>query len=122
MSRVERLVLLVFFAALLALLGWMELEATVVGAVGGAVPAVLVASRLKRLSSRMDAKLGVVDTVPKGFRPVQVLVRGGLHLAVLAGLLIPMIFLPFIGDELFAGSAAAVTAFALVLTAARLRR
>ena len=122
MSRVERLVLLVFFAALLALLGWMELEATVVGAVGGAVPAVLVASRLKRLSGRMDQKLGVVETVPRGFRPVQVVVRGGVHLAVLAGLLVPTIFLPFIGDELFAGSCAAVTAFAAVVTASRLRR
>jgi hypothetical protein len=29
---------------------------------------------------------------------------------------------PFVGDELFAGAAAGVTAFPLVLTAARLRR
>ena len=122
MSRIERLVLLAFFAALLALLGWAELEATVVGAVAGAVPGVLVASRLKRLSGRMDEKLGVVETVPRGFRPVQVLVRGGVHLAVLAGLLVPTIFLPFVGDELFAGAAAGATAFPLVLTAARLRR
>jgi hypothetical protein len=119
---VERLVLLAFFAALLALLGWVELEAAVVGAVGGAVPAVLVASRLKRLSGRMDQKLGVVETVPRGFRPVQVVVRGGVHLAVLAGLLVPTIFLPFIGDELFAGSCAAVTGFVAVVTASRLRR
>ena len=122
MSRVERLVLLLFFAALLAVLGYLELEATVLGAVAGAVPGVVVASRLTRISSRMDATLGVVDTVPKGFRPVQVVVRGGVHLAVLAGLLVPTVFLPFIGDELFAGSCAAVTSLAAVVTASKLRR
>ena len=122
MSRVERLVLLLFFGVLLALLGYTELEATVVGAVAGAVPGVLVAGRLKRLSGRMDERLGVVDTVPRGFRPVQVVVRGGVHLAVLAGLLVPTIFLPFIGDELFAGSCAAATAFAAVGTASKMRR
>jgi hypothetical protein len=121
-SRLERLVLLLFFAGLLGLLGYLELEATVFGAVAGAVPGVVVAARLKRISSRMDARLGTVDTVPKGFRPVQVIVRGGVHLAVLAGLLVPTIFLPFVGDELFAGSCAAVTALAAVVTASRLRR
>jgi len=121
-NRVERLALLVFFASLLALLGWVRLEAAAVGAVAGGVPAVAVASRLQRLSGRMDATLGVVDTVPKGFRPMQVLVRGGVHLALLAGFLVPTIFLPFIGDELFAGSCAALTAFAAVVTASRLRR
>jgi len=122
MSRAERLVLLAFFATLLAVLGWAELEATVIGAVAGAVPAVAVAGRLKRLSGRMDDKLGVVDTVPKGFRPMPVVVRGGVHVALLAGLVVPTLFLPFIGDELFAGSCAGVTAFAAVVTASRLRR
>ena len=122
MNRLERLALLGFFVALLALLGYVEPEATAVGAVAGLVPAVVVAGRLKQLSGRMDAKLGVVETVPRGFRPVQVVVRGGVHLALLAGLLVPTIFLPFIGDELFAGSCAGVTAFAAVVTASRLRR
>ena len=122
MNRLERLALLAVFAALLGLLGYVELEATVVGAVAAVLPAVVVAGRLKRLSGRMDARLGVVDTVPRGFRPVQVLVRGGVHLALLAGLLVPTIFLPFIGDELFAGSCAAATAFAAAVTASKLRR
>ena len=122
MNGLERLVLLAFFAALLAALGYLEPEATAVGAVAGLVPAGVLAGRLKRLSGRMDARLGVVDTVPRGFRPVQVLVRGGVHLALLAGLLVPTIFLPFIGDELFAGSCAAVTAFAAAVTASKLRR
>jgi hypothetical protein len=122
MNRLERLVLLLFLAALLGLLGYFEVEATVVGAVAGLVPAVVVAGRLRRLSGRMDARLGVVETVPKGFRPMQVVVRGGVHLALLAGLLVPTIFLPFIGDELFAGSCAAVTAFAATITASGLRR
>ena len=121
MSRPERLALLAFFAALLALLGWMEPGATVVGAVAGAVPAVVVAGRLRQLSGRMDAKLGA-DPVPRGFRPTHVAVRGGMHLALLAGLLVPTIFLPAIGDELFAGSCAAVTCFAAMVTASRLRR
>jgi hypothetical protein len=121
MNWLERLVLLLFFAGLLALLGYAEPEATAVGAVAGLVPAVVVAARLKRLSERMDAKLAVVETVPKGFRPMQVVVRGGVHLALLAGLLVPTIFLPFIGDELFAGCCAAVTAFAATVTASKLR-
>ena len=122
MNWLERLVLLLFFAGLLALLGYAELEATVLGAVASVLPAVVVAGRLRRLSARMDAKLGVGETVPKGFRPMQVVVRGGVHLALLAGLLVPTIFLPFIGDELFAGSCAAVTGFVAVVTASRLRR
>ncbi|MBC7375155.1 MAG: hypothetical protein H7323_14300 [Frankiales bacterium] len=45
-----------------------------------------------------------------------------MHLAGLGGLLLPTIFVPFIGNELFAGSAAAVTAFPAILTARGLRR
>ena len=122
MSRAERLVLLAFFAVLLALLGWAEPAATAIGAVAGAVPAVAVAGRLRQLSSRMDDKLGVVDTVPKGFRPMPVVVRGGVHVALLAGLVVPTVFVPFIGPELFVGSCAGLTAFAAVVTASRLRR
>ena len=52
---------------------------------------------------------------------------GGLPLATLAmvvlgGLFVTTVFVPFVGDEVWAGSSAAVTAFPLVLTAARLRR
>lgn len=122
MSRPERLLLLVFFAVVLALLGRTELVSTAVGAVAGGVPALLAAGRLTRLSGRMDATLGEVEQRPTGLRPARVAVRAGLHLLVLGGLLLTTVFVPFIGDELYAASAAAVTGFAAVLTAARLRR
>lgn len=122
MSRSERLVLLAFFAVVLVLLGRSELTATAVGAAGGGVPALLAAGRLKRLSGRMDAKLGVVEEPRTGLRPVGVAVRVGLHLLVLGTLLLSTVFVPFIGDELYATAAGAVTGFAAVLTAARLRR
>lgn len=122
MSRIERLVLLGFFAVVLVLLGRGELTATVVGAVAGAVPAGVAAGRLKRLSGRMDARLGIVEQLPRGVRPRRLLVRAALHLLVLGALLLTTVFVPFIGDELYAASAAAVTAFAAVLTAWRLRR
>ena len=122
MSRPERLLLLAFFAGVLALLARTELTSTAVGAVAGAVPAVLLAGRLTRLSGRMDARLGVVEERPTGLRPVRVAVRAGLHLLVLGGLLLSTVFVPFVGDELYAASAAAVTGLAGALTAARLRR
>ena len=122
MSRSERLLLLAFFTVVLVVLGSRELTSTVVGAVAGAVPAALAAGRLKRLSSRMDARLGEVEQRRTGLRLTRVAVQAGLHLLVLGGLLLTTVFLPFIGDELFAAAAALVTAGAAVLTAARLRR
>lgn len=122
MSRSERLLLLLFFTVVLVLLGRSEVTSTAVGAIAGAVPATLAAGRLKRLSSRMDARLGVVEERRTGLRPARVLVRAGLHLLVLGGLLLTTVFVPFVGDELYAAAAAAVTGFAAVLTAARLRR
>jgi hypothetical protein len=120
-SRPERLVLLGLFAVLLALLGWSEPAATALGAAAGVVPGIAVAGRLKRLSGRMDARLGVVEERPTGLRMRVLVVRGGMHLLVLGGLLLSTLFVPFIGDELYAGSAAAVTGLVAVLTAARLR-
>jgi hypothetical protein len=122
MSRPERLLLLVFFAALLLVLSRRELTPTVVGAVLGVVPALLLAGRLHRQSARMDRRLGTVSERPRGVRPRVVGVRAALHLLVLAGLLLTTLFVPFVGDELYAAGAAAVTAGAGVLTAARLRR
>ena len=122
MSRPERLLLITFFAGLLALLGWAELAATAIGAAVGAVPGVAVAGRLGRLSGRMDARLGIVEEPPRGVRPRRVLVRGGLHLLVLGGLFLTTAFVPFVGDEIFVGCAAGATALVAVLTAARLHR
>ena len=121
MSRPERLLLLVFFTAVIVVLSREELTSTGIGAVAGAVAAALVAGRLRRLSGRMDARLGAVDVRPRGLRPGRVAVRAGLHLALLGGLLLTTVFVPFVGDELFAGAAAGVTAAAAVLTAARLQ-
>lgn len=121
MSRAERLLLLAFFGVVLGLLARAELSSTLVGVVAGVLPSVVVAGRLRRLSSRMDARLGIVEERRRGLRPGRVVVRAGLHLLVLAGLLVTTFFVPFVGDELYAGSAAAATAFAAVLTAARLR-
>ena len=122
MSRSERLLLLVFFAAVLVVLSRRELTSTAVGAVLGVVPAVLLAGRLNRLSDRVDRRLGTVEERRRGLRPGVVAVRAGVHLLVLGGLLLTTLFVPFVGDELYASGAAAVTAGAAVLTAARLRR
>ena len=122
MSRPERLLLLAFFAVVLVLVGMSEPTATAIGGLAGAVPAVLVAGRLKRLSGRMDARLGIVEEVPRGVRPGRVALRAGLHLMVLGGLLVTTLLVPFVGDELFAAGAGAATAAAAALTASRLRR
>ena len=45
-----------------------------------------------------------------------------MQVVVLGGLFVTTVFVPFVGDELFAGAAAGVTALPLVVTAARLRR
>ncbi|MDP9466545.1 MAG: hypothetical protein M3P31_04805, partial [Actinomycetota bacterium] len=59
---------------------------------------------------------------PTGFVVRRPLARAGVQVVVLGGLFVTTVFVPFVGDELFAGVAAGVTAFPLVLTAARLRR
>ena len=120
MSRPERLLLLVLFAVLLLVLSRRELSATVVGAVLGVVPAVLVAGRLNRLSDRMDRRLGTVAQRPRGLRPRVVAVRAALHLLALGVLLLATLLVPFVGDELYAAGAAAATTGAAVLTLRRL--
>lgn len=121
MSRVERLALLGFFALVVAGALALAPVAGALGAVGGAAGGFVVVPRLGRLRSRIDATLGA-DDLATGLRPRRLLVRVVAHLAVLAVLLVTTILIPFIGDELFAAAAAAVTAFPFVVTAARLRR
>ena len=123
MSRPERLLLLLFFAALLALLATQERNATAVGGVAGAAIGVVVAGRVRRLSRRMDARLGIEQApAARRLRPRAVALRAVAQLAVLGALLGSTLFVPFVGDELFAGAAAAATALPAVLTAAGLRR
>ena len=122
MSRAERVALLAFFAGVLALVGWRELEPAVVGGLAGAAVGVAVAGRLRRLSGRMDARLGVAEQPRRGLRVRTVAVRASLHLLVLGTIALSTLFVPFVGDELTAASASAVTALAAVLTGARLRR
>jgi hypothetical protein len=123
MTRAERLVLLAFFVALLAVLGGWEPTAAAIGGVAGAGAGVAVAGRSRRLRERIDARLGPDDSpAPTGFAVRRPAVRAGVQVVVLGGLFVTTIFVPFVGDELFVGAAAGVTAFPLVLTAARLRR
>jgi len=118
----ERLLLLTFFAVALVLLARPEPVAAAVGGVAGAGLGVLVSGRLHRLSRRMDDRLGSDPAPRSGFSWRRPLVRAGLQLLVLGGLLLSTVFVPFVGDELYAASAAAVTALPAVLTAVRLRR
>ena len=123
MTRAERLLLIAFFAVVLAVLGGWEPTATAIGGVAGAGTGVAVASRTRRISARIDAKLGPDDSpAPTGFVVRRPVVRAGVQVVVLGGLFVTTVFVPFVGDELFAGTAAAVTALPLVVTAARLRR
>lgn len=122
MSRPERLLLLTFFGVVLALLVVSEPTAAAVGGLLGAVPGILAAGRLNRLSTRMDTRLGIVEERRRGVRVRPLLVRAGLHLGGLGLLVLTTFVIPFIGDELFAASASFVTAGAAALTASRLRR
>ena len=122
MTRAERLLLIAYFAIVLSVLGGWEPTATAIGGVAGAGAGVAVAGRSRRLSERMDEKLGPDDTRTRtGFALRRPAVRAGTHVVVLGGLLVTTGLLPFVGDELFAASAAGMTALPLVLTAARLR-
>jgi hypothetical protein len=122
-TRPERLLLIAFFAVVLSVLGGWEQSATALGGVAGAGAGVVVAGRSRRLSERIDARLGPDDSpAPSGFVVRRPLARAGVQVVVLGGLFVTTAFVPFVGDELFAGTAAGVTAFPLVLTAARLRR
>jgi hypothetical protein len=120
-TRLERLALVAYFVLLLVLLATQARLATAAGAVGGAAVGLTVVPRLHRLRGRMEARLGA-DEAGHGLRPRRLGIRIGIHLAVLAVLLVPTVLIPFVGDELFAAVAAAATGFPLVLTAARLRR
>ena len=122
MSRVERLVLLAFFAGVVALLATRAPVATAVGAVAGLAVGVAAAPRISRLRRRVDARLGGDELPARGLRPRRLGVRVVLNLAVLGGLLASTVLIPFVGDELFAGLAAAATGLPFALTAARLRR
>ena len=123
MTRAERLLLLALFAVLLAVLGGWEPTATAVGGVAGAGAGVVVAGRSRRIRERIDATLGPDDSpAPTGFALRRPAVRAGVQVVVLGGLFVTTIVVPFVGDELFAGAAAGVTALPLVVTAARLRR
>ena len=123
MTRPERLLLMAFFAVVLSVLGGWEQAATAIGGVAGAGAGVVVAGRSRRLTAKIDAKLGPEDSrAPTGFVVRRPAARAGVQVVVLGGLFVTTIFVPFVGDELFAGAAAGVTAFPLVLTAARLRR
>ncbi len=123
MSRLERLALLGYFAAVVVLLATQALVPTVVGAVAGVVTGIVIAGRLGRLSQRMDAKLGTDPVVVvSGFRPRRVVTRVVVHLGLLFVLLFPTFIVPFVGDDLFAALAAAASALPAVVTARRLRR
>ena len=122
MTRSERLLLVAFFGVVLVLLAGAEPTATALGGVAGLGAGVVAAGRVRRLSARMDARLGPDDARPTGFALRRPAVRAGAHVVMLGGLLLTTAVVPFVGDELYAGSAAAATAFPLVLTAARLRR
>lgn len=122
MTRVERLLLLAFFALLLALLVYARPVPALVGGLAGAVAGVLVAGRVRRLSARMDDRLGSDPVLVRGVRPRSLGLRAGAHLVVLVLLLFGIAFVPFIGDDLFIGAAAGVTTLPAVLTAWRLRR
>jgi hypothetical protein len=121
MSRPERLLLLVFFAGLVALLARGAPVATAIGTVAGLAAGVVVAPRVGRLRSRIDSRMGA-DAPATGIRPRRLLSRVVAHLVVLGVLLVSTVLIPFIGDELFAALAAAATGLPFVVTASRLRR
>jgi len=120
-TRPERLVLVVFFLAVLSVLAGAEPRAAAVGAVAGVGAGVVAAGRVRRVRTRIDARLGADDDAPIGFVLRRPAVRAGLHVVVLGGLFVTTVVVPFVGDELYAAAAAAVTGVPLVLTAARLR-
>ena len=123
MSRAERLLLLVFFVVVLSVLGGWAPTATALGAVAGAGAGIAAAGRVRRVRERVDARIGPEDDSPAGgFVLRRPLTRAGTHVVVLGGLFVTTVFVPFVGDEMWAGASAAVTAFPLVLTTARLRR
>ena len=122
MTRTERLALLAALAVVLLALLAAEPVAAVLGAAAGIAVGVAVQERLARLSDRMDARLGADVVVARPFSLGPPLLRFGLLLGVLAGLLVLTVFIPFVGDELFAASAAATTALPATITALRLRR
>lgn len=118
----ERLLLLVFFGSVLFLLARPEPGATALGAAAGAAVGVLLAARVHRLGRRMDQRLGASDPSQATFSLRRPLLRMAIQLGVLGGLLLTPVFLPFVGNELYSASAAAVTTLPAVLTASRLRR
>ena len=120
MTRSERLLLLGFFLLIIAAMVQLAPLTGAAGAVTGLAAGLAVTGRLGRLRNRMDARLGA-DGARTGFRLRPVLLRTGAQLLVIGSLVVPTLFVPFIGDELFAGAAAFLTAVPLVLTAARLR-
>lgn len=121
MTARERLVLLAFFGLILAAAVGARTVFGTVGAVAGAGLGVLAVGRLTRVNARMDARLGAEPATARAFSWRRVLTRAVVHLAVLGVALVLTAVIPFVGDELFVGAAAALTAFPAVVTAAGLR-
>ncbi len=122
MTRLERIALLVFFLVLLAGLIGIDRNAAVLGGVAGAGVGVVASGRLRRLSRRMDERLGAEVVALDRSNVRRPATRAVVQLAVLAVVFVSTIVIPFLGDELFAATGAAVTAFPAVVTVARLRR
>jgi ABC-type uncharacterized transport system permease subunit len=121
MTPVERIVLLGFFAAVLALLASSRPLSALLGGLAGAAAGVVLAGRVRRLSKRMDERLGSDPVQVRGIRPRSLALRAGAHLAGLGLLLLGVGLVPFVGDELFVALAAGATTLPAVLTAWRLR-
>ena len=122
MTRPERLAVLAFLLAVLALLVLRQPVTGGFGVLVGIGVALLVEDRLGRVRRRLDARLGDDLAVPRSGLRVQVVVRRALlQVAVLAGLLVAAAFTPLVGDRAYALAATAATALPAALTAQRLR-
>ncbi len=117
----ERLLLLAFFGLILAGAAGARPLFALAGGVVGAVVGLLAVGRVRRFSTRMDARLGPDPARDRRFSLRRVLVRAGVHLGVLSVALFSTAVVPFLGDDLFAAAAAGLTAFPAVLTGAHLR-
>lgn len=120
MTRLERLALLAVLGLLLAALVMLAPVAGGLGGTTGAALGLLSARRLTGLSRRMDAVIGSGD-VRSGFRARTVLWRVCVQVSLLGAVFLSVGLLPFVGDELFAGAGALVTALPAVVTAVGLR-
>ena len=120
MNRLEVLVLSAWFVLVVAVCVLRDPFSALLGAAAGLALSGAALPRTRRVQRALSRALGDELEVPhRGVRWRGIAVRVGAHVAVLVGLAVVLVLVPFAGGRVLSALAAALSVLALVVTAAR---